>query len=84
MTRTEIRDLFGRHRSAHRLEAALTLLDGLGRLRKIVVETGGRPAERWELASDQSDQSDQRSPDTELQSLMSLPSLDDRDHPASE
>lgn len=60
MTRTEIRDLFGRHSASHRIETALGILMDLGRLRKMMVATAGRPVERWE-SSDQSDISDKRS-----------------------
>jgi Protein of unknown function (DUF3987) len=47
MTRTAIRDLFGRNRSADRIGAALALLMGKGRARAEVKETGGRPSEIW-------------------------------------
>jgi hypothetical protein len=47
MTRTEIRDLFGRHRSADRIGAALGLLMTKGRARAGSSETGGRPVEVW-------------------------------------
>jgi hypothetical protein len=47
MTRTAIRDLFGRHRSADRIGAALGLLMGQGRAKRDVKETGGRPSEIW-------------------------------------
>jgi hypothetical protein len=47
LTRTEIRDLFGRHKSAERINQALGELLGLGRVRKISEHTGGRPTERW-------------------------------------
>ena len=48
MTRTAIRDLFGRHKSGDRIGAALALLAVRGRARGMVVrETGGRPVEMW-------------------------------------
>ena len=47
MTRTAIRDLFGRHKSADRLGAALALLAVRGRARMEARETGGRPVEMW-------------------------------------
>jgi hypothetical protein len=48
MTRTAIRDLFGRNRSGDRIGAALCLLRTKGRAR-MVSDTGkeGRPAEIW-------------------------------------
>jgi hypothetical protein len=47
LTRTEIRDLFGRHCKASEIDAALrTLLEtGLARCEQVL--TNGRPAERW-------------------------------------
>lgn len=47
MTRTEIGDLFKRHKSSMRIEQALTLLAERHLIRPIIVPTGGRPAERW-------------------------------------
>jgi hypothetical protein len=47
LTRTEIRDLFGRHKSAERINQVLGELLKLGRVEKIVEETGGRPTVRW-------------------------------------
>jgi hypothetical protein len=47
MTRTEIRDLFGRNKSADRIGSALTLLLQLSRVRHTRENTGGRPTERW-------------------------------------
>jgi uncharacterized protein DUF3987 len=47
LTRTEISDLFKRHRSRDRIEAALGLLRELGRVRHETESTGGRPVERW-------------------------------------
>jgi hypothetical protein len=48
MTRTAIRDLFGRHKSADRLGAALALLQTRGRARMgQKKDTGGRPVETW-------------------------------------
>jgi hypothetical protein len=47
LSRTEIRDLFGRHKSADRINQALGLLLKLGRVRKEDVSTGGRPTEKW-------------------------------------
>jgi len=59
MTRTEVRDLFGRHRGGPEIDAALAVLAGSGVAVKTVEPTGGRPVERWR-ACDISDQSDQR------------------------
>jgi hypothetical protein len=47
MTRTEIRDLFGKHKSADRINAALALLAGKGLARSATSQTGGRAAEVW-------------------------------------
>ena len=48
MTRTEIRDLFGRHRKAHEIIAALTVLANAGKAKRSVgAITGGRPATVW-------------------------------------
>jgi hypothetical protein len=47
MTRTTIRDLFGRHQTGDRLGMALALLMSKGLARMTPEETGGRPVERW-------------------------------------
>jgi hypothetical protein len=47
MTRTAIRDLFGRHRTGDRIGAALNLLLTGGRARMEMTATGGRPVETW-------------------------------------
>ena len=47
LTRTEIRDLFGRNKDATYIDRALTLLVELGLARWQPESTGGRPAERW-------------------------------------
>jgi hypothetical protein len=47
LTRTDVRDLFGRHKSAERINQALGELLRLGRVRKISEQTGGRPTEMW-------------------------------------
>jgi len=47
MTRTAIRDLFGRHQSNDRITAALRLLATKGRARMTQDQTRGRPAETW-------------------------------------
>jgi hypothetical protein len=51
MSRTNIRDLFGRNQSADRIGAALALLMSKGRARMEARDTGGRPTEIW-LATD--------------------------------
>ncbi|HEX5314978.1 MAG TPA: DUF3987 domain-containing protein [Gammaproteobacteria bacterium] len=48
-TRTELRDLFGRHCSATQIGRALTLLEEQGRAQHQEIGTGGRPAEIWSL-----------------------------------
>jgi DNA replicative helicase MCM subunit Mcm2 (Cdc46/Mcm family) len=52
MTRTAIRDLFGRNRSGDRIGAALALLMGKGRAKGELKETGGRPVEIWFATKD--------------------------------
>jgi hypothetical protein len=47
MTRTAIRDLFGRHRSGERIGMALSLLLTKGRARMEEKMTRGRPSETW-------------------------------------
>jgi hypothetical protein len=47
MSRTAIRDLFGRNRSSDRIGVALALLIGKGRAKREVKDTGGRPVEIW-------------------------------------
>lgn len=47
MTRSELRDYFGRNRSSSEIGRALALLDGQGLARIERETTAGRPAERW-------------------------------------
>ncbi|MGD0088569.1 MAG: primase alpha helix C-terminal domain-containing protein [Planctomycetota bacterium] len=47
MTRNEIRDLFGRHRSAAEIARALGVLARNGRAHPTYEATRGRPVERW-------------------------------------
>ena len=47
MSRTEIRDLFGRNKKADRISRALALLLESGRARCEREKTGGRSSERW-------------------------------------
>jgi hypothetical protein len=49
LTRTDLINLFKRNVSRDRIDQALGLLERLGRVRKVSVETGGRPAEKWLL-----------------------------------
>jgi hypothetical protein len=60
MTRTEIRDLFGRHRSGSGIDAALAILANAGVAEMTTERTSGRPVERWRASCDISDQSDKR------------------------
>jgi hypothetical protein len=47
-TRTELRDLFGRHRGAEEIGRALAALAVAGKARRVMrADTGGRPAELW-------------------------------------
>lgn len=47
LTRSEIRDLFGRNKSSGVIGRALEHLEDLGRVFSETEETGGRPRERW-------------------------------------
>lgn len=47
MTRTEIRDLFNKHRSAQRIEQALNLLSRAGLAKSEHISTSGRDVEKW-------------------------------------
>ena len=47
LTRTKIRDLFERNRSALEIDAALTALEERGLARRVSEPTAGRPIERW-------------------------------------
>ena len=51
MTRTEIRDLFSKNKSANEIERALELLDRYGLAKKSSERTSGRPLERWRAAT---------------------------------
>lgn len=50
LSRTQIRDLFGRHETADRISEALGILLAAGRARTFTRETGGRPVEVWVAA----------------------------------
>jgi hypothetical protein len=47
MTRTDISNLFGRHRTSEQINAALAMLLKLGRAKFEIKQTGGRPVETW-------------------------------------
>jgi hypothetical protein len=47
LTRTEIRDLFDRHKSAVEIDVALAYLEENGLARRVSEKTGGRSAECW-------------------------------------
>jgi hypothetical protein len=47
LTRTEIRNLFSRHRSSTRIDQALGYLQNSERVQSESQATGGRPVERW-------------------------------------
>jgi hypothetical protein len=47
LTRTEIRDLFSRNQREPVIEGALTALEERGLARRAILQTGGRPTERW-------------------------------------
>lgn len=50
LTRTAIRDLFQKHQTAERIDAALKMLGGRKLIMSEVVDTGGRPAEIWRVS----------------------------------
>ncbi len=78
LSRTEVRDQFGRHRRAGEIEGALALLESRGLAERRMNPTGGRPEERWFVTDgtgqdcDQSDESDESTPDADLSSHRSL------------
>lgn len=81
LTRTQIRDLFKRHKSASDIERALTILASLGLADRVVTPTEGRSAQTWIASSclgDESDESDQRSVRHPLRSHRSLQSQSTR------
>jgi predicted ArsR family transcriptional regulator len=47
MTRTEISDMFGRHRNAKQISKALSTLQNAGKVFVESTKTKGRPVERW-------------------------------------
>jgi hypothetical protein len=47
LTRTEMSDLFGKHKSSDRIGQALTLLQEHGRIAKRMEKTEGRSSEVW-------------------------------------
>jgi hypothetical protein len=47
LTRTQVRDLFGRHRTADRIGLALSTLERFGRAKMVQRDSGGRPTEVW-------------------------------------
>jgi Protein of unknown function (DUF3987) len=51
LTRTEIRDLFERNRSASEINVALTALEERGLAQRVSEVTAGRPIERWIAAN---------------------------------
>ena len=50
LTRTELRDLFGRNLPGTRIDAALLTLGADGRAQRRRLATAGRPAEVWAAA----------------------------------
>jgi hypothetical protein len=49
LTRTQIRDLFKRHKSSDVINPALSMLLRMSLIRRVSEDTGGRPTERWFL-----------------------------------
>jgi hypothetical protein len=59
LTRTQVSDLFDRHKTKAELDAALTLLEAMGRAHTIAIDPGGgRPAETWRTGPAPQDSSD--------------------------
>jgi Protein of unknown function (DUF3987) len=52
MTRTEISNLFDRHRTADQISTALAMLQRIGRAKFATTETKGRPLETWFAVGD--------------------------------
>jgi hypothetical protein len=50
MSRTDLRDLFGRHKSTAEMGRALSVLKAAGLARSVSSSTDGRPSERWYVA----------------------------------
>ena len=50
LSRTDIRDIFGRHKNSNEVERALAALHDRSLVSKTSEETGGRPIERWSLS----------------------------------
>jgi hypothetical protein len=51
LTRTQIRDLFERNRSASEINVAVTVLEERGLAQRVLEATAGRPTERWVAGS---------------------------------
>ena len=60
LTRTEIRDLFKRHKGKAEIGRAMEVLVRQNFVRRTSEQTGGRPVERWIAKRDISDKSDER------------------------
>jgi hypothetical protein len=77
LTRTQIRDLFNRHKPVSETERALSLLASLGFARETSLPTGGRSAKAWiatAFLGDRSDESDRSRVGSGVRSHWSLPS----------
>ncbi len=75
LTRTAIRDLFGRNKSGAEIDRALKVIKGLGLAEPTQVKTDGRPAELWVVAPgshDINDLTDQSAPEGGLGRLNRL------------
>ncbi|MGH7783994.1 MAG: DUF3987 domain-containing protein, partial [Candidatus Binatia bacterium] len=59
MTETDIRDLFGRHKTTKEIDRGLGMLKAAGKIKDEMIATGGRPKTIW-WRCDISDKSDQR------------------------
>jgi hypothetical protein len=79
LDRTDIRDHFGRHKSAVQIDRALAVLREGGMADAVIEQTGGRPSERWFAVTSGATKATEAIkvvPDTPLSSHMSLLSQD--------
>src|SRR5262249_46128885 len=75
LTRSEIWSLIGHSRAQADLDRALSLLEGNQMARRTTVDTGGRPAERWQFDDGAWEKREIReeSPDAEANAGTSFP-----------
>jgi len=74
LTRTQIRDGFGRNKSGDEIDRALSVLQRDGRAGSRAVSTGGRPAEHWYAVTTKTSDTTKARGDAQLPSYPSFPS----------